>query len=66
MSAKIVHLAESGLVVQSTWTQRNLERRTMQKFTRDHILTPGLQVVSDSFPVDITGEYVLIFISCGK
>ncbi|XP_043269367.1 acylamino-acid-releasing enzyme-like isoform X2 [Venturia canescens] len=56
ISARITWVNESGITVQSTWSQRNLERRISQKFSREHILKPDLQVANELFPVDVSTE----------
>lgn len=57
-SAKIISVTNDNIFIQSKWTQRNLERRTNQRFIQNHILNGKLQPISQSFPNDITGEYV--------
>lgn len=57
-AAQITWASESGITVQSTWSQRNLERRISQKFSRQHILKPDLQVTNELFPVDVSSEWV--------
>lgn len=57
-SAKITWMKESTLVVQSNWSQRNLERSANQKFTVDYNLSSDLNVISENFPIDVTSEYV--------
>ncbi|XP_015120350.1 acylamino-acid-releasing enzyme isoform X2 [Diachasma alloeum] len=55
-AAKIVRTTASEIAVESTWSQRNLERTTNQKFQIEYSLTSNFQVQSQSFPVDITSE----------
>ncbi|XP_043675142.1 acylamino-acid-releasing enzyme-like isoform X1 [Vespula pensylvanica] len=55
-SAKIIGVTKDNIFIQSTWSQRNLERRTNQRFIQNHILNKKLQLISQSFPIDITGE----------
>ncbi|KAK0171369.1 hypothetical protein PV328_009110 [Microctonus aethiopoides] len=55
-SAKISCLTESRIIVQSNWTQRNLERCTNQKFSIDYTLTQNFDVITETFPIDITSE----------
>lgn len=55
--AKIFELSENEISILSTWTQRNLERKTNQKFCQTYILDSKLQVQTQSFPFDVTTEY---------
>ncbi|XP_076752190.1 acylamino-acid-releasing enzyme isoform X2 [Xylocopa sonorina] len=55
-SAKIIKLNENGISILSTWSQRNLERKTNQKFCQTHILNSKLQLQSETFPIDVTTE----------
>lgn len=55
--AKIFELSENRISILSAWSQRNLERKTNQKFCQDHILDSELQIQSECFPIDITTEY---------
>ncbi|XP_043515527.1 acylamino-acid-releasing enzyme-like isoform X2 [Frieseomelitta varia] len=55
-SARILDVSENGITILSGWSQRNLERRTNQKFCQTHILDSKFQVQSDSFPMDTTVE----------
>ncbi|OAD53128.1 Acylamino-acid-releasing enzyme, partial [Eufriesea mexicana] len=59
--AKILELHENKISIQSAWSQRNLERKTNQKFFQTHILNSELQVQSESFPIDITTELLSDF-----
>ncbi|XP_015605512.1 acylamino-acid-releasing enzyme isoform X2 [Cephus cinctus] len=59
-TAKIIRVVGNGVTVQSKWSQRNLERRTNQRFVQEHVLDSNLQVVSESFPIDITTEVVSV------
>lgn len=54
--AKIFELSENRISILSAWSQRNLERKTNQKFCQDHILDSELQIQSECFPIDITTE----------
>lgn len=55
-SAKIISIARKGISIQSVWFQRNLERNIKQKFTQDFSLDADLQLLVESFPVDVTTE----------
>lgn len=55
--AKIFELSENEISILSSWSQRNLERKTNQKFGQTHILNSKLQIQSQSFPFDTTTEY---------
>lgn len=55
--AKIFELSENRISILSAWSQRNLERKTNQKFCQDYILDSELQIQSECFPIDITTEY---------
>ncbi|XP_034945879.1 acylamino-acid-releasing enzyme-like isoform X2 [Chelonus insularis] len=55
-SAKLLWFKNSQFFVQSSWTQRNLERSINQKFIIDYVLSNDLQVIAENFPVDITSE----------
>ncbi|CAK9801993.1 Acylamino-acid-releasing enzyme [Anthophora plagiata] len=54
--AKIVELTDNGISILSSWSQRNLERKTNQKFCQTHVLNSKLQVQSEYFPIDVTTE----------
>ncbi|XP_076234008.1 acylamino-acid-releasing enzyme isoform X2 [Calliopsis andreniformis] len=53
---RILQANDNGISLVSSWSQRNLERRTNQKFAQNHILDSNLKVLSESFPIDITTE----------
>ncbi|XP_050593009.1 acylamino-acid-releasing enzyme-like isoform X1 [Bombus affinis] len=59
--AKIFELNENEISILSTWTQRNLERKTNQKFCQTYILDSKLQVQTQSFPFDVTTELLTDF-----
>ncbi|XP_066583990.1 acylamino-acid-releasing enzyme-like [Prorops nasuta] len=57
VSAKIMSTANNVLKIQSLWSQRNLERKTNQKFLKSHLLTSDFDhTISESFPIDVTTE----------
>ncbi|KAK2575468.1 hypothetical protein KPH14_011199 [Odynerus spinipes] len=55
-TARVTNIINDNVFIQSTWTQRNLERQTNQRFQKNHILNAELQSISQSFPIDITTE----------
>ncbi|XP_063974905.1 acylamino-acid-releasing enzyme-like isoform X2 [Diachasmimorpha longicaudata] len=55
-SAKIIRTNSSEIGVETTWSQRNLERSISQTFKVDYSLTSKFEVRSQSFPVDVTSE----------
>ncbi|KZC05654.1 Acylamino-acid-releasing enzyme, partial [Dufourea novaeangliae] len=54
--AKILRVTDNGISILSGWSQRNLERKTNQKFCQNYILDSKLQVQSENFPIDVTTE----------
>ncbi|XP_076182257.1 acylamino-acid-releasing enzyme isoform X2 [Ptiloglossa arizonensis] len=54
--AKILRATNNGILILSSWSQRNLERKTNQKFCQNHILDSELQPLSENFPIDVTTE----------
>ncbi|XP_046424381.1 acylamino-acid-releasing enzyme-like [Neodiprion fabricii] len=54
--ARILDVNANGVVVQSAWTQRNLDRRATQRFTQQHLLDSSLNKISETFPIDVTTE----------
>ncbi|KAL0100888.1 hypothetical protein PUN28_019344 [Cardiocondyla obscurior] len=55
-SAQILGAKNGRLSIQGTWTQRNLERKTDQRFLQNYDLNSDLSPISLGFPVDITTE----------
>ncbi|XP_053986715.1 acylamino-acid-releasing enzyme-like isoform X1 [Hylaeus volcanicus] len=58
--AKILRATSSGVLILSTWSQRNLERKINEKFCRNHILDSELQLLSENFPIDVTTELLSV------
>lgn len=56
--ARILGAANSRLFIQGLWTQRNLERKTDQRFLQKYDLNSDLTPISSGFPIDITTEYI--------
>ncbi|EFN63061.1 Acylamino-acid-releasing enzyme [Camponotus floridanus] len=54
-SARILGVA-NRLSIQGLWTQRNLERKTDQRFLQKYDLNSDLTPISSGFPVDVTTE----------
>ncbi|GAB1863765.1 Acylamino-acid-releasing enzyme [Camponotus japonicus] len=48
--------AANRLSIQGLWTQRNLERKTDQRFLQKYDLNSDLTPISSGFPVDVTTE----------
>ncbi|XP_043598877.1 acylamino-acid-releasing enzyme-like isoform X3 [Bombus pyrosoma] len=59
--AKIFGISENEVSIISAWSQRNLERKTNQKFFQTYILDSKLQVQFQSFPFDTTTELLSNF-----
>ncbi|XP_046143454.1 acylamino-acid-releasing enzyme-like isoform X1 [Osmia bicornis bicornis] len=59
--ARILEAGNNGISILSGWSQRNLERKTNQKFYQTHVLNSELQVQSESFPIDVTTELLSAF-----
>ncbi|XP_012538169.2 acylamino-acid-releasing enzyme isoform X3 [Monomorium pharaonis] len=55
-SAQILGTPSGRLSVQGSWTQRNLERKTDQRFLQNYDLNSDLTPISTGFPVDISTE----------
>lgn len=55
-SAQILGAKSGKLSIQGSWTQRNLERKTDQRFLQNYDLNSDLTPISTGFPVDITTE----------
>jgi len=58
-SAQILSTPSGRLSIQGSWTQRNLERKTDQRFLQNYDLNSDLTPISIGFPIDITTEYVI-------
>lgn len=58
-SAQILGAKNGRLSIQGSWTQRNLERKTDQRFLQNYDLNSDLVPISIGFPVDITTEYAM-------
>lgn len=58
-SAQILGAKSGKLSIQGSWTQRNLERKTDQRFLQNYDLNSDLTPISTGFPVDITTEYAI-------
>lgn len=56
IKARITSIARNGITIQSHWAQKNLERRSKQKFIQDFSLDAELNPLVESFPVDISTE----------
>ncbi|XP_014228091.1 acylamino-acid-releasing enzyme-like [Trichogramma pretiosum] len=56
VSARIISIARNGISVQTVWAQRNLERNEQQKFTQDLSLDAELQLLVESFPIDVSTQ----------
>lgn len=54
--ARITSIARNGITIQSHWAQKNLERRSKQKFIQDFSLDADLNPLVESFPVDVSSE----------
>ncbi|KAG7210903.1 hypothetical protein KM043_016281 [Ampulex compressa] len=54
--ARVLNINDAGLYIQSLWTQRNLERKTNQRFLQTCLLDAELKPTLESFPVDVTNE----------
>ncbi|XP_051153691.1 acylamino-acid-releasing enzyme-like [Leptopilina boulardi] len=54
--ARITSIARNGITIQSHWAQKNLERRSKQKFIQDFSLDAELNPLVESFPVDVSNE----------
>ncbi|CAD6208349.1 GSCOCG00003355001-RA-CDS [Cotesia congregata] len=60
-SAKLTWVGDNQLIVRSSWSERNLERSSNQKYSVDYFISAdNFKVVTSTFPVDITSEYVLL------
>lgn len=57
--ARITSIARNGITVQSHWAQKNLERHSKQKFIQDFSLDAELNPLVESFPIDVSSEYVV-------
>ncbi|XP_057327094.1 acylamino-acid-releasing enzyme-like isoform X1 [Microplitis mediator] len=56
-SAKLTWVGDNQLIAQSSWSERNLERSSNQKYSVDYVLSADtFKVVTSSFPIDITSE----------
>ncbi|KAG5334733.1 ACPH enzyme, partial [Acromyrmex charruanus] len=55
-SAQILGTPSGRLSIQGSWTQRNLERKTDQRFLQNYDLNSDLTPISTGFPIDITTE----------
>ncbi|XP_011141861.1 acylamino-acid-releasing enzyme isoform X2 [Harpegnathos saltator] len=55
-NVRILNSLNNNLIIQSKWTQRNLETKNNQRFLIDHIIKSDCTEISSSFPVDITTE----------
>ncbi|XP_014477791.1 PREDICTED: acylamino-acid-releasing enzyme-like isoform X2 [Dinoponera quadriceps] len=53
---RILNPLNNNVVVQSKWTQRNLDIKTNQRFLINHIFKPGSIEDSSDLPIDITTE----------
>lgn len=58
-NARILSTPNGRLSIQGTWTQRNLERKTDQRFLQNYDLNTELTSVFAGFSVDVTTEYVI-------
>ncbi|XP_058810681.1 acylamino-acid-releasing enzyme-like isoform X2 [Phymastichus coffea] len=47
---------KKGISIQSIWSQRNLETRKKQKFFKEFFHDSDLNLLSESYPVDVTSE----------
>ncbi|XP_012268922.2 acylamino-acid-releasing enzyme-like [Athalia rosae] len=54
--ARILDVNAGNITVQSSWNQRNLDRRVTQKFTQQHVLNSSLEKLIETFPIDVTTE----------
>ncbi|KMQ95719.1 acylamino-acid-releasing enzyme [Lasius niger] len=54
--ARILGTASGRLSIQGLWTQRNLERKTDQRFLQKYDLNSDLTPISSGFPIDVTTE----------
>ncbi|XP_076293755.1 acylamino-acid-releasing enzyme isoform X1 [Lasioglossum baleicum] len=59
-SAKILQATEKEISILGGWSQRNLERRVNQKFCQNYTLDSKLQLLSESFPIDVTTELLSV------
>ncbi|XP_078036139.1 acylamino-acid-releasing enzyme isoform X1 [Augochlora pura] len=59
-SARILQVKENEISILGGWSQRNLERRMNQKFCQNYILDSKLQLLSESFPIDVTTELLSV------
>ncbi|TGZ46657.1 acylamino-acid-releasing enzyme isoform X1 [Temnothorax longispinosus] len=55
-SAQILTAKSGKLFIQASWTQRNLERKTDQRFLQNYELNSDLTLDSTQFPIDTTTE----------
>ncbi|XP_043258175.1 acylamino-acid-releasing enzyme-like [Colletes gigas] len=58
--AKILRATSNGILISSVWSQKNLERKTNQKFCQNHILDSELLLLSENFPIDVTTELLSV------
>lgn len=56
--ARILTVDTDAVTVQSSWSQRNLDRRATQRFTQQHLLNSSLKKISETFPIDVTSELI--------
>lgn len=56
--ARILGTVSGRLSIQGLWTQRNLERKTDQRFLQKYDLNSDLTPISSEFPIDVTTEYI--------
>lgn len=54
--ARIISIARNGISINCVWTQRNLERNIRQKFSQIFSLDADLQLLAESFPVEVSTE----------
>ncbi|XP_051170395.1 acylamino-acid-releasing enzyme-like isoform X1 [Leptopilina boulardi] len=59
--ARITSYPKNGITIQSHWSQRNLERCSKQKFIQDFSLDSNLNLLTKSFPVDVSNELLSTF-----
>ena len=59
--ARVLATAKNEINVKSYWSQRNLVRRCKQRFTQEFNLDSNLHLIHQTFPTDVSDEYVLTY-----
>lgn len=57
-SAIIAPTKNNSILLKSVWSQKNLERKTTQKFYQEYTLNADLVPLQESFPSDVSTEWV--------